>query len=166
MISLFVAVAKNGVIGSKNTMPWYLKADLRRFAQLTKGHTLIMGRRTHDSIIARLGHPLVDRKSVVLTSADNISYDDVTVVRSWEDALEHISPNEETFVIGGAEVYGLAISEADKLYLTEVHALPEGDVYFPKYDTAEWRELSSEHHQADKENEYDYTFKVLERQRD
>lgn len=158
MLSLIVARANNGVIGSKNDLPWYLSADLRRFKELTTGHTVVMGRKTYESIMTRLGHALPDRRNIVLTR-QALDLPDAEIIHDIRD-IEDLG---DVFVIGGAEVYKATIDLADRLYMTEVHADIDGDAHFPAIDPAVWREISREPHEADEKNQYAYDFVVYER---
>lgn len=157
MISLIVARAENNVIGSKNDLPWYLPADLRHFKELTTGHTVVMGRKTYESIVKRLGSALPNRRNVVLTRQE-VYFPDAEVIRG----IEEIEKLGDVFVIGGAEVYKATIGRADRLYITEVHAEKAGDTYFPTLETSRWREVSREHHGRDEKNQFDFDFVVYE----
>jgi len=158
MISCIVARANNGVIGSRNDLPWYLSADLRRFKELTTDQTVVMGRKTYESIVTRLGHGLPNRRNVVLTR-QAIDLPDAEVIHD----LREIEKLGDVFIIGGAEVYNATIDAADRLYITEVHADIDGDAHFPILDTAVWREVSRELHEKDEKNQYDYDFVVYDR---
>ncbi len=159
MISLIVAKAQNNVIGSRNDLPWYLPADLRRFKELTTGHTVVMGRKTLESILARLGHPLPDRRNIVLTR-QQVSYPDVEALHDLRE-IERL--DDDVFIIGGAEVYAQTISMADRLYVTEVKAEINGDAHFPDIDRGTWQEMTREPHFKDDKNQYDYDFVVYAR---
>lgn len=161
MISLVAARALNGVIGSENDLPWYLPADLRRFKEITTGHTVVMGRKTYESILSRLGKPLPDRQSVVLTR--QADFEGAKNVKVIHDLAEIKKLPGEIFVIGGAEIYAQTIGLAQKLYLTEVQANIPGDTYFPEIDLASWRETARQPHQKDAKNQFDYDFVVYER---
>lgn len=163
MISLIAAVSKNNVIGNKNEIPWYLPADLKHFASVTKSHSVIMGRKTYESILARLGKPLPERKNIVITRQENFNAPDCVVVNSLEEALRNIDSTEEVFIIGGEEIYRQAISLSDKLYLTEVDFVSEGNVFFPEWNKEEWRLIKSESHLPDEKNKHPYTFQEYER---
>ncbi len=153
MIAIVVAMAEGGVIGSRNDLPWYLPADLRHFKELTIGHTVVMGRTTFESILARLGRPLPGRRNVVLTRDRSFRHEDVDVLHTVD---EIVRLNQDVYVIGGAQVYGATIDAADRLYVTHVHASIQGDAYFPPIDSAVWREVAREAHLADEKNQYDY----------
>lgn len=165
-ISIIVAAAENGVIGIGGELPWDLKADLKRFAGLTKNHAVIVGRKTHELILKRLGHPLNGRTTIVITGQNNykVLNGPVIVVHSWEKALSlaELSDNE-VFVIGGAEIYKLALPYANTLYLTRIQTRFEGDTFFPKINMNEWEEVSTESHAADEKNSHDFTFVTLKR---
>ena len=162
-ISIIAAVAENGVIGRGGQLPWHLSADLQRFKRLTMGHTIIMGRRTWESI----GRALPGRRTVVVTRQPNYRIDDVgvAVAASLDEALKIAEAGDDTeaFIVGGAELYREALPRADRLYLTRVRAQVEGDTYFLKFDDAEWRQVSSEHHADDTKNEYPFNFELYQR---
>lgn len=151
-ISIIVAAAENNVIGKDNDMPWRLSADLRRFKKLTMGHHIIMGRKTFESI----GKPLPGRTSVIITRNKDYKQEGCIVVHSLDEALETIK-DEEVFIIGGGEIYNMAFEKANKLYLTRVHANPEGDTCIPEVDNR-WKEVEREDFQKDEKNQYDYSF--------
>lgn len=160
-ISAIVAASQNGVIGNKGEIPWYLPADLVHFKQTTMGHPILMGRKTHESI----GRALPGRTNIVITRNADYKAKGCIVVGSLESAIKEAKKapdNEEIFIIGGAEIYKLAMPLINKLYLTKVHATIEGDKFF-EYDVKEWKEISREEYQADDKNKYAYDFTVLER---
>ncbi len=160
-VSLIVAMSRNGVIGRDGDLPWHLPADLKRFRELTTGHHVIMGRKTHESI----GKPLPKRTNVVLSRAADYTADGCTVASDLSVALERaVAAGEgEAFVIGGAGVYERALANADRIYLTRVGADVDGDVRFPPLDEARWSEVSREEHGADERHSYPFAFTVLER---
>jgi len=160
-LSILVAVSENGVIGRKGELPWHLSADLRRFKRLTMGHTIVMGRKTWESI----GRPLPGRRMVVVSRQADYLASGASVVTSLEEAYQSAQDagEEEVFVIGGAEIYRLALPQADRLYLTRVLAQVEGDTFFPELDLASWKRLESESHLSDAKNDYAYRFEILER---
>lgn len=163
MISIIVATSKNGVIGHLNKLPWYLPRDLKHFASLTTGHTALMGRKTYESIINRLGHPLPNRKNVILTNQKNFQAPGCTVVNSWEEAMEQTA-GEEVFVSGGAEIYKIALPHTDRIYLTLVDMISDGDVFF-EFDESKWQAVSEEFHAKDEKNPYDCTFITYDRKK-
>ncbi len=156
MLSIICAVADNGAIGRNNQLLYHLRADLQRFKALTTGHTVVMGRRTFESLPKGA---LPNRRNIVLSRQPDFSAPGVEVFASLEEALRHIVPAEEAFIIGGASVYAEALPLADRLYLTEVHASPaDADVFFPDFDAADWQLLSAEKHGADAWNEVPFHF--------
>lgn len=160
-LSMIVAVAENGVIGSKNQLPWDLPDDMRRFRELTEGHPVIMGRKTFASI----GHPLPRRRNIVITRDTASEIPGCSVVGSVEEAME-VARNESTdeaFIIGGGQIYLQSLPIADRVYLTRVHASFEGDVVFPPLDAQEWQEVSHERHAADDRHSVAFTFLVYDR---
>ena len=159
MISLVVAVADNGVIGSNNTLPWRLPNDLQRFKAITMGKPIVMGRKTYDSI----GKPLPGRQNFVITRRSDLIIAGCTVVTSVDAALQCTSESDEVMIIGGAEIYRSALPHAQRIYLTQVHADIQGDAEFPQLSTNEWREVAREHHAADERHAHAYTFVTLER---
>ncbi|MFM7155299.1 MAG: dihydrofolate reductase [Bacteroidota bacterium] len=161
IVSAIVAVAKNGVIGAEGQIPWYLPADLAWFKKTTLGHHIIMGRNSFHSI----GRPLPKRTNIVVTRDPFFSAEGVLIAHSVEEALGMAFDNGETeaFIIGGGQIYKESIDLWDKLYLTSVETEPEGDVFFPETDNSEWIETWSEERPADDKNEFDCTFRILER---
>jgi dihydrofolate reductase len=159
VLSLIVAVSRNGVIGRAGELPWHLSADLRRFKRITMGHTLIMGRKTHESI----GRKLPGRESIVVTHQPGYQATGCHVVTSWPAALELARRDSQAFVIGGQQIYELALPDADRLYWTQVHADVEGDVRFPPIDWQEWELVSDEPHEADAHNDYAFSLRVYQR---
>jgi dihydrofolate reductase len=156
-------MAENRVIGRGNEVPWHLPDDLRHFKELTTGHTVIMGRKTFDSIGRR---PLARRRNIVLTRDPSLRPEGLEVVGTLARALELAAGEEEVFVAGGADIYRVALPIAHRIYLTVVHANVEGDVRFPEFDLADWRLTSLEHHQADHRHRYPFTFRLYERAED
>lgn len=160
-VSAIVAVAKNGVIGMHNEIPWYLPADLAYFKRTTLGHHVIMGRNSFRSI----GRPLPKRTNVVVTRDPYFAAEGVLAAHSIQEALgiAFDSGETEAFIIGGGQIYRDSMPLWDKLYLTEVDIEPEGDVFFPEINPAEWRETWREAHAADEKNECGWVFRILER---
>jgi dihydrofolate reductase len=158
-LSLIVAVSENGVIGRSGDLPWHLSADLRRFKQLTMGHTIVMGRKTYESI----GRPLPGRTSLVLTHDKAYQAEGCRIVSSLDEALRVAADDSERFVIGGQQIYRLALPRADRLYWTQVHAQIDGDTFFPEVDWDDWTMIEDERHPADEKNQFDYSFRVYQR---
>ncbi|MDR2195820.1 MAG: dihydrofolate reductase [Gallionellaceae bacterium] len=153
-LALIVAMAQNRTIGINNTLPWHIPADLKHFKALTMGHTMIMGRKTFDSI----GKPLPGRRTVVVTRNRELQIEGCTVVNSLQDALAACVGEEEVFVVGGAELYAQALPLADTLYVTEVLQEVEGDAHFPAIDLSQWRETSREPHSQTEPQAVKYHF--------
>lgn len=162
-LSIIAAVAKNNVIGKGNEIPWNLPDDFAYFRRITAGKTVIMGQKTFESILAKNGKPLPDRKNIILTRDENYKFEGCVVVNSWDTILEMGKSAKELFIIGGAQVYALALPYSSKLYLTEIDADIEGDTYFPEFNKNEWQETFSEFHPKDEKNNYNFTFKIYER---
>ena len=159
MISIIVALAKNGVIGKGGELPWKLSADLKHFASLTRGHTVIMGRKTYESIVGRLGHALPDRQNIVITSQKYYSAPGCMIISSVAEAIKNFSVSQgEIFVIGGGEIYRQFMPAIVKLYVTEVDTECNGDTFFPSYLKEDWELISSERHEKDEKNSYGFTF--------
>ncbi len=152
-------MARNGVIGKNNTLPWRLPADLRYFRQLTTGHPIIMGRKNYEDI----GKPLPGRTNIVVTRQGAYTAPGCIVVNSIEQALMAAAAADEVFVIGGADIYRQTLNAADRLYITEIDADIDGDTFFPEFDRSRWREVRRERHAADELNPYPYSFVLLER---
>lgn len=160
MVSAVVAVSENGIIGKDNQLPWRLPSDLRFFKRLTTGHTVIMGRKTYQSI----GRPLPNRRNIVISTG--FSEDGVEVYGNLGDALKACIGEDEVFIIGGATLYSKAfdLDMVDRVYMTIVHAEFEGDTYFQLPNGKNWLIDHSERHSADEQNAYDYTFVTKVRQ--
>ena len=138
---LIAAVAQNGIIGKDNALPWHLPEDLKHFKQLTTGHTVLMGRKTWESLPPRF-RPLPNRLNLVMTRDPNYVAEGATVVHSVDDAIRKVDTGSTLFVIGGAELYAHTLPLADRLEITEVLADVTGDASFPAYDRQQWRETS------------------------
>lgn len=158
-ISLVVAISKNNGIGKNNQLLWHLPNDLKFFKRTTSGHTVIMGRKTYESI----GKALPNRRNIVITRQLDFHPENVEVVNSLEQALQACQSNEEVFIIGGAEIYKQTLPLADRLYLTKVNVELEADAFFPTIQLDEWNIVEHESHIADEKHAYDYEFFILER---
>jgi dihydrofolate reductase len=165
-LSMIWAMSRNGVIGRNNTLPWHLPRDMKHFMTTTRGHPLIMGRRTFESMDRR---PLPGRANIVVSSNADYAAPGAVVVTSLEAALAEAEQRcreagvDEAFITGGAELYRLGLEVADRLYVTEVAAQLEGDTFFPEIDWSRWRRVSSESFAADETHAYSFTISVFER---
>ena len=161
-----IARARNGVIGRDGRLPWRLRTDLANFRAVTIGKPVIMGRKTFESLP---GGALPGRTNIVLTRDGSFERKGALIVEDWSEALQIAREQatedgqDEVFVIGGAELFALAIPKAQRLYLTEVEAEVEGDVVLAPIDESRWREISRESHPAGEKDEYPFTIRVLER---
>lgn len=161
MLSIIVAKAKNNIIGKENKLIWHLPEDLKHFKELTTGHTIIMGRKTFES----LGRVLPNRKHVVFSQNPDFKVDDenVEIVNSMLQIQEYIENKEENFVIGGAMIYNLLMPYVTKMYVTQIDKEFEGDAFFPRIDENIWKEVSRKKGLKNDENNLDYEFVVYER---
>jgi dihydrofolate reductase len=161
ILSIIAALDEQGGIGFQNQMPWHLPADLRRFKELTMGHHLILGRKTYQSI----GSPLPGRKMIVLSRNPEYGLVGSQVVSSLEDALEAArdAGESEVFVIGGGEIYQMALPLADRMYITRVHTSSQTDVFFPAFDPDNWLKICQQTFPEDQDNPFRYTFSILVR---
>ncbi len=161
MLSIIVAKAKNNIIGKENKLIWKLPEDLKRFKELTTGHTIIMGRKTFES----LGRVLPNRKHIIFSQNPELKIDDenVQVVHSMLEIQEYIENKEENFVIGGAMIYNLLMPYVTKMYVTEINQEFEGDAFFPKINPEMWEEVSREKGIKNEENPLDFDYVVYKR---
>ncbi len=163
-ISMIVAVSDNQVIGKDNTLAWHLPDDMNYFSNMTKGHSVIMGRKNWESIPSKY-RPLPNRKNIVITRNSTFIEKKCDVVNSIEDAIS-ISRNnddEEVFIIGGGEIYRLGFNFIDKLYITEVKAKVEGDTFFPSWDKSNWKEISRIKHPIDNNHIYEFDYVIYKK---
>ena len=161
MLSIIVAKAKNNIIGKDNKMVWHLPEDLKHFKNLTTGHTIIMGRKTFES----LGKPLPNRKHIIFSQNPDFKVNDenVEVVHSLLQIQDLIEGKEEAFVIGGAMIYNFLMPNVKKMYVTEIEKDFDGDTFFPIIDSEVWKETSREKGIKNEENNLDYYFVTYER---
>lgn len=161
MLSIIAAISDNNVIGKDNKIIWKLPEDLRRFKELTTGHTIIMGRKTFES----LGKILPDRKHIVLTRDTNyhINDENVEIVNDIQEIEEYVQSKEESFVIGGAIIYRQLMSKVNKMYITRIHQKFEGDAYFPVINEEEWNRIEEIQGIQNEENPYNYEFITYEK---
>ena len=163
IISIIVAMGSNRAIGYQNTLPWRLSEDLKRFKQLTMGHHLLMGRKTYQSI----GRPLPGRTSIVITRQKDFQAEGCLIAHSLDEAIALSEDRSETeaFVIGGAEIYSLALPQADRIYLTFVEANPQADAFFPEFNEVEWEIIEEQNFPADEKNTFASRFLILDRKK-
>ncbi len=170
ILSFIAAIGKNHELGFGNQLPWHLPDDLKRFKDITRGHTVLMGRKTYDSI----GRPLPDRRNIIITRDTTFVAPGIEVAHSLDEALrlasldngkrfEEVPEEPEVFVIGGGQVFTEALPRAQKMYLSHVETALPADSFFPKFDLGEWKILSEEFHPKDEKHLYDFTFKQYER---
>ncbi len=155
-LTLIAAIGESNSLGKDNELLWHLPDDFRRFKRLTSGHTIIMGRKTFESF----QQPLPNRKHIVITRDNNYRTDfkGIYIVHSLEDALTLVADEELSYVIGGGEIYSLAMAHADTLEITHVHGTFDGDAYFPKIDGRNWEVGQTEFHPADEKHRYAFTY--------
>lgn len=159
MISIIVAIAKNGVIGDKNALLWHLREDMIHFRTITSGHPVVMGRKTYESI----GRPLPKRTNVVITRDTNLTIEGCTMAHSLEQAIALFEPSDEIFIIGGAQIYSQALPLADRIYLTVVDREYQGDSSFPAIDYSQWYQSARDDFSRGEEFEYPFSFITLDR---
>jgi dihydrofolate reductase len=156
IISMIAAVSQNYIIGANGKLPWRMPNDMQFFVATTRGHTVIMGRKTFEEI----GKPLSDRKNIIVSSQATLNIDGAFVVHSLEEALEMARAQGETeaFIIGGERLFLEGLDVADKMYITWIHAFIPGDTYFPRFNHDIWQESARKDYPADAENPYPYSF--------
>ena len=158
MISIIVAIAENGAIGANNDLLWRLPNDMKRFRELTTGHTIIMGRKTFESLPKGA---LPNRTNVVITRNTGASFENCEVYNDLKTAIDNHKDEEEIFIIGGASIYKQAIILADKLYITRVsHSFENADTFFPETDNNEWVLIETKKFPTDEKHLYQYTFET------
>jgi dihydrofolate reductase len=157
-VSIVVAIAENHAIGKDNKLLWHLPKDLKHFKEITTGGTVIMGRKTYDSV----GRPLPNRRNIIVTR-QQIEIPGCEVVNSVGAALALCADKAEVFIVGGAEIYKLAMHLTDRIYLTIVHENFEADTYFPEIKKDTWKETKRQDHEADEKNPLPFSFITLER---
>ena len=161
MISIIVAIADNGVIGSSGEMlPWKQAADLKHFRETTMGHPIIMGRRTYETI----NRSLPGRTNIIITHDPDFNAQGCIVTHSLDGAIKAAGDAAEIFITGGANIYQQALAITDKIYLTLVHGSPEGDIHFT-FDESQWKQVKIVQKPADAENQFDYDFIELIKQK-
>tara|TARA_B110000003_G_scaffold274156_1_gene313426 strand:+ start:82 stop:588 length:507 start_codon:yes stop_codon:yes gene_type:complete len=156
-ITIIVAASENNAIGKNNDLIWDLPNDLKRFKKLTSGHCIIMGRKTFDSFPGLLPN----RKHIIISNKPKESFSErVTAVNNLDDAIKATGDDENPYIIGGGQIYKIAMSYCDKIELTRVHEKFEADTFFPKIDTDKWKLINSEKHEKDERHDFSYTYKT------
>ncbi len=163
MLTLIAAIDEKRTLGADNNLIWSLPDDMKHFVQCTKGHAVIMGRKTFESINSK---PLPKRHNVVITRQDDFSspYESVSIVNSLEEALELVKDDDQPFCVGGAQIYKLALPHAKRLEITHIHhSFEGGDAYFPEIDKSVWEVVNEEYHSKDERHAQDFTITRYER---
>jgi dihydrofolate reductase len=159
-ISIIVAVAENNAIGKDNKLLWHISNDLKRFKRITAGHTVVMGKKTYESLP---GGPLPDRRNIVISDNLNDRFNGCVMAYSINDALNKCDDGKENFIIGGGTIYARFLKFATKLYITRVHKSFNADTFFPELNYDEWIEIEKKDFPADKKNNFSYSFITYKR---
>jgi len=159
-LSIIVAIAENYGIGKNNDLLWHIPDDLKRFKKLTTGHTIIMGKKTYESLPVK---PLPNRVNIVITDVPGETFEGCEMAYSIDDAIDKCPDHDECFIIGGGMIYKQFMDHADKLYITFVHKEFPADTYFPKFNPTEWRLIEEEKHEPDGNLDFSYTYTVFAR---
>lgn len=157
-INIIVAIAENYAIGKNNQLLWHMPNDLKHFKTVTFGRTIIMGRKTYESV----GKPLPNRRNIVVTR-QHIQIPGCEIVKSIEEAIALCAHDDEVFIGGGAEIYRQAMDKTDRIYLTIIHKEFDADTFFPEIDYTQWKEVSRENYEPDEKNPLPYSFITLDR---
>jgi dihydrofolate reductase len=158
IVSIIVAIAENRAIGKNNQLLWHMPNDLKHFKEITSGRTIIMGRKTYESV----GKPLPKRRNIVVTRQD-ITIPGCEVVKSIGDGLALCAGDDEVFIGGGAEIYREAMKLTNRIYLTVIHKIFDADTFFPEINKEEWHETAREDYHPDEKNAFPYSFITLQR---
>ena len=159
MVNIIVAIAQNGTIGDKNSLLWHIKEDMRFFRTTTSGHAVIMGRKTFESLGSK---PLPKRSNIVITRSDT-KFEGALTAHSLEEAIAMAEGDDEIFIMGGAQIYAIAMDVADRMYITHVERDYEGDTSYPAIDFTKWKLSSIERHERGEEYEYPFEFRIYDR---
>lgn len=154
ILSIIVAAAENNVIGNNNALIWHISADLKRFKQLTTGHTVVMGRKTFESI----GRALPNRRNIVISRNPDFRAAGCEMAGSLEQALELVKNEDEVFIIGGGTIYRDLWEKADRLYITLVHTVVDGDTFIPAIVASQWKVMARQDFKAGEKDDFDYSF--------
>ena len=158
-LSIIVAMGKNRVIGKDGMLPWHISSDLKNFKKITMGKPILMGRKTYESI----GRPLPGRENIILTKNKNYFAEGCIVKNTIDEVFSYCQKVPELMIMGGAALYEQTLHKAKRLYITEVNATTDGDVFFPEFDRNQWLEISRNSFEASENDDFDYIFKILER---
>ncbi len=159
-ISIIVAIASNNAIGKDNDLLWHISEDLKRFKKITKGHYVVMGKKTYFSLPVR---PLPNRTNMIITDVPGEKIDNCLMAYSIDDAIEKMDNEKENFIIGGGSIYRQFLPLADKLYITRVHKDFEADTFFPEIDKSEWQLVEKQDVTDDPQNDFAYSFEIYKR---
>jgi dihydrofolate reductase len=159
IISFIAALGQNRGLGIDNKLPWHLPDDLKKFKEITRGHSVIMGRKTYQS----MGRLLPDRKNIIITHDINLEIPGAIIAHSIEEAIKQCLGEEEIFIIGGGEILKLALPYANKMYLTFVEANLPADSFFPTFNISTWKKTAEEVHPKDDRHAYSYIFRIYEK---
>jgi dihydrofolate reductase len=162
MISIIVAVSDDLGIGKDNELLWHIPEDLKRFKRITTGKTVLMGKKTWDSLPRR---PLPGRTNIVLTDIRGETFEGAITAYSIEDAISGCDNNDEIFIIGGGSIYKQFMPRADRLYITHVHCTAPADIYFPEIDSSQWIKITEEDFPGDSDTAVPYTYTIYERKK-
>ncbi len=162
MISIIVAISEDYGIGYRNGLLWHLPEDLKRFKKLTLGHTVIMGKKTWESLPRK---PLPGRKNIVITDVPDEIIEFSTTAYSIEDALSKCGNDDEIFIIGGGSIYRQFMPVADRLYITHIHKKTSADIFFPNIDPDLWEPIEKEEHSKDENSDIPYTYVIYQRKK-
>ena len=154
MTTIIAAVGRNRALGKNNDLIWHLPADLKRFKEVTRGHHVIMGRKTYES----LGRPLPNRTNIIVSRNPNFKAEGCMVVSSLEEALAEAKADQNPYILGGAQIYKQALAVADRMDLTLIDEDFEADAFFPEFSEDHWEETSRQDFEKDEKNPYDYSF--------
>ena len=159
MIILVAAAAENNALGKDNALPWRLPLDFKHFKTITEGHHIIMGRKTFESLPAQL----TNRTHIVITRQENYNCEGCILVHDLQAAINSVPKGEDAYIVGGGEIYSMAIKIADKIELTRVHTTVEADAFFPEIDLGQWKIDWQERHEKDEKHNFAFTFQTFVR---
>ena len=159
-LAIIVAIAENNAIGLNNRLLWHISDDLKRFKRITEGHTVVMGKKTYESLPVR---PLKNRRNIVISDSPEDAFEGCLTAHSIEEAISLCDPHKMNFIIGGASIYRQFLPLADMLYLTRVHKAFHADTFFPEISTKDWECISTEQGPEDPSLGFEYTYEIYSR---